>query len=121
MSIRELKILHDFHAPYSIEQQRRVVRLPRKDVTFPNNFQNIERRLASLEKRLDKNDYEEQMLDYIRKGHVEVALDEDQEETFYLPHHLIKEERRGNVKCRIVFYGSSHEGNARSLNDILEV
>ncbi|KAJ4426365.1 hypothetical protein ANN_27179 [Periplaneta americana] len=56
MSIRELKILHDFHGSYCIDQQRRVVRLPRKDVTFPNNFQNAERCFTSLEKRLERND-----------------------------------------------------------------
>jgi hypothetical protein len=62
------------------------------------------------------------MLDYIRKEQVEIATcGEEQADEFYLPHHAVKKERRGETKWRIVFDGSSHEDHAPSLNDVLEM
>jgi hypothetical protein len=49
------------------------------------------------------------MIDYIEKEHVEtVTSEESMNDTFYLPHHAIKKQRRGAVKWRIVFDASSH-------------
>jgi hypothetical protein len=41
-------------------------------------------------------------------------------DTFYLPHHAVKKQRRGAVKWRIVFDASSHKKDSPSLNDALE-
>jgi GrpB-like predicted nucleotidyltransferase (UPF0157 family) len=40
---------------------------------------------------------------------------------FYLSHHAVKKEKRGDAKWRIVFDGSPHEDHALSLNDALEM
>jgi hypothetical protein len=40
---------------------------------------------------------------------------------FYLPHHLVKEERRGKLKWRIAFVVSSSEVNSPSYIDVLEM
>ncbi|XP_023711286.1 uncharacterized protein LOC111866509 [Cryptotermes secundus] len=62
------------------------------------------------------------MLDYVRKGHVEIAEPiQNSKESYYPPHHLVKKERRGNSKWRIVFDGSSREQYVPSLNDALEM
>ena len=124
---RDSAILEEFHASYAIEDSRRVVRFPRRTtVPAPKNLHNAERRFDALERRLEKNEtlrhaYETAMLDYITKGHVELAPSHESADTFYLPHHIVKKEKRGSTKWRIVFDGSSHEANAPSLNDILEM
>ena len=88
---------------------------------------NAERRLDSLEKIFQKNEifretYHNQMLDYITKGQVEVVPAKDSTSiTFYLPHQGVSKEKRGRTKWRIVFDASSHEANAPSLNDALEM
>ena len=40
---------------------------------------------------------------------------------FYFPHQVVKEENCGKTKWRIVFVASSHETNAPSLNEVLEM
>ena len=40
---------------------------------------------------------------------------------FYLPHQAAKKEKYGKIKWRIVFDASSHESNAHSLNEVLEM
>ena len=53
---------------------------------------------------------------------MEVAPAEDSTTTlFYLPHQAVKKEKHGKTKWRIVFDVSSHETNAPSLNEILEM
>jgi hypothetical protein len=61
------------------------------------------------------------MLDYIRKVQVEIALTEENPDTFYLPHQAVKKEKHGNTKWRIVFDASSHEDNEPLLNEVLEM
>jgi hypothetical protein len=62
------------------------------------------------------------MLDYIKKEQVEIAPSEEgKADEFYLPHHAVKKEKRGEAKWRIVFDGSSHEDHSPSLNDVLEM
>jgi hypothetical protein len=128
LSVKDSAVLQQFHDSHRIKDKRRVVSLTRKEhITLPTNRQNAERRFRTLQKRLEKDKglqevYYSQMLDYIRKGHVEIAEPvQDSNESYYLPHHLVKRERRGNIKWRIVFDGSSHEHNAPSLNDALEM
>jgi len=128
MNPRDRALLRDFHASYSLEDQRRVVSLPRKEnITLPSNHHNAERLFRRLEQRLESNValrhvYHDHMLDYIRKEQVEIATSgEETADEFYLPHHAVKKEKRGEVKWRIVFDGSSHEDHAPSLNDALEM
>jgi hypothetical protein len=66
--------------------------------------------------------YEEQMLDNVVKQHVELAPTmEESTGVFYLPHPLVKKERCGKIKWRIVFDASSSEGNNPSLKNVLEM
>jgi hypothetical protein len=99
MSARDTALLRDFHASLSLEDQRRVVSLPRKEnITLPSNLHNAERLFHRLEKRLEDNValqhvYHDHMLDYIRKEQLEIATSgEDPADEFYLPHHAIQEE-----------------------------
>jgi len=101
--------LQEFHASYSLEDQRRVVSLPRKGNTpLPSNRLNAERQFRRLEQRLERNAalrymYHDHILDYIKKGQVEIApFEEGTADKFYLPHHAVKKEKRGEVKWRIV-------------------
>jgi hypothetical protein len=126
--VQKTAVLQQFHDSHRIEDKRRVVSLTRKEhITIPTNRQNAERRFRTLQKRLGKDEglrevYYSQMLDYIRKGNVEIAEPvQDSNESYYLPHHLVKRERCGNIKWRIVFDGSLHEQNTPSLNDALEM
>jgi hypothetical protein len=128
MSSRDTALLREFHASYFLEDQRRVVSLPRKgNITLPSNHHNAERLFHRLEQRLERNAdlrqvYHALMLDYIKKEQVEIAPPEEgTAEEFYLPHHAIKREKRGEAKWRIVFDGSSHEDHSPSLNDALEM
>jgi hypothetical protein len=53
---------------------------------------------------------------------VEIATSgEGAADEFYLPHHAVKREKRGEAKWRIVFDGSSPEDHAPFLNDALEM
>jgi len=62
------------------------------------------------------------MLDYMRKGQVEIVPSlEGNLDEFYLHHHVVKKEKRRETRWRIVFDGSSHEDRALSLNDALEM
>ena len=79
MSARDAALHREFHASYSLEDQWRVVSLPRKEnITLPSNRHNAERLVSRLEQRLENNValrhvYHDHMLDYIRKGQVEIA------------------------------------------------
>jgi hypothetical protein len=62
------------------------------------------------------------MLNYITKEQVEAAPAEDPTSTvFYLPHQAVRKEKHGKTEWRIVFDASSHETNAPSLNEVLEM
>jgi hypothetical protein len=127
MGAKDSALLEEFHASFHIQDQRRVVSLPRKlGVVPPNNRMNAARRLSSLRERLDNNEalkeiYNAQMLDYILKGQVEVAPPEDSTMVFYLPHQAVKKVKNGRTKWRIVFNVSSYGRNAPSLNEVLEM
>ena len=127
MSAKDSGLLEEFHASFLIQDQRRVVSLPKKQgVALPNNKMNATRQLSSLRERLDNNEalkeiYYAQMVDYIAKGQVGVAPLEDSTAMFYLPHQAVKKVKNGRTKWRIVFDASSHESNAPSLNEVLEM
>jgi hypothetical protein len=125
---KDSSILRAFHASFRTEANRRVVSLPRKrDITIPTNRKNALARFRSQEARLRKNTdlhnvYHTHMLDYIKQGQVEkVEPEQDREGTFYLPHQVVSKGKGEETKRRIVFDASSHEKDAPSLNDALEV
>jgi hypothetical protein len=128
MSAEDCQILQEFHDSYCIEDGRRVVRLPKKDMCDRSlNHDTAVSRFRTLQKRLQKDTtlrtiYEEQMLDHVVKEQVELApTTENSTGVFYLPHHAVKKVRRGKVKWRIVFDASSSDYNSPSLNDVLEM
>ena len=127
MSAKDSALLEDFHASFRIRDRRRVVSLPKKqDTPLPDNRMIAEGRLRNLRKRLDNSEvlkemYYSQMAEFIARGQVEEAPMEESATVFYLPHQAVKKEKRGKTKWRIVFDASSHEDNAPSLNDILEM
>jgi hypothetical protein len=128
MSEKDSSLLSQFHASHSLQNGRRVVSLPRKEhVSLPSNYHQAEKRLHALERRLERDTtlrevYYDQMFNYIRHEHVEIAPPTDgTQEIYYLPHHLVRKDKRGNLKWRIVFDGGAHERDASSLNDALEV
>jgi hypothetical protein len=127
MSAKDSALLGEFHASFRMQGQRRVVSLPKKQgIILSNNRMNAERRLGHLRMRLDnKKDVREiyyaQMADYIAKRQVEEAPLEDSTTVFYLPHHALRKKKRGKTKWRVVFDASSHERDAPSLNDALEM
>ena len=126
LTTKDSAILRNFHDTFQLEKGRRIVSLPRiEDVILSSNLNNAEKRFKSLQRRFNDTQFREmyysQMLDYIRKGHVEtVAYEEYTNSNYYLPHHAIKKQKRGVIKWRIVFDASSHERHSPSLNDALE-
>jgi hypothetical protein len=66
--------------------------------------------------------YEKQMLDHVVKQQFELApTTEESTGVFYLPRHVVKNERGMKIKRRVVFDASSSEGNSLYLNDVLEM
>ena len=62
------------------------------------------------------------MLDYIQRGKLDVVNSgEEQEGTFFLPHHAVSKEKCQDTKWRIIFDASSREKGASSLTDTLEM
>jgi hypothetical protein len=89
-----------------------VVSLPRKEyVSLSSNYHHAEKRFQALAIRLERDEtlrnvYHDQRLNYIRHEPVEIAPPADgTQETYYLLHHLVRKEKRGNLKWRIVFDG----------------
>jgi hypothetical protein len=78
-SAKDSALLEAFHASFRIQDQRRVVSLPKKQgVVLPNNRMNAARRLSKLRERHDNNEalkeiYYVEMLVCIAKGQVELA------------------------------------------------
>jgi len=66
--------------------------------------------------------YEMQTLDHVFKDQVEIALTTEYwTGLFYLPRHVVKKERRGKIKWRIVLDASFNECISLSLNDVFEM
>ncbi|XP_003368715.1 Tas retrotransposon peptidase A16 superfamily [Trichinella spiralis] len=59
--------------------------------------------------------------EYIRNGWVEEVTSQHEQngKTWYLPHHAVYKTVDGELKCRVVFYGSAKYGSV-SLNQCLE-
>ncbi|KAF8769850.1 Protein P like protein [Argiope bruennichi] len=97
MTIRNSEILSDFHNLFCKVDGSRVVKLPWK----PEN-------------RCNRT--------IIDNQHVELADNSpcNESKLFYLPHHIVKKQKNGEKKWRIVFDTSSHTPGHPSLNDALE-
>ena len=127
MSARDAALLLDFHASYSVQDQRRVVSLPRKEnITLPSNRHNAERLFSRLEERLESNValrhvYHNHMLEYIRKVSGVCSLWTGKRRRVLFTPSRSGEGKRGETKWRIIFDGSSHEDHAPSLNNALEM
>lgn len=62
------------------------------------------------------------MEDYFKSNHARaVALDDKQEEGYYIPHLAVIKENSSTTQTRIVFNASSKSSNGKSLNDNLLV
>jgi hypothetical protein len=128
LSARDSTLLREFRASYSIDEDRRVVSLPRKGgITIPSNRHNAEKLFYTLEQRLERNGalqqvYHALMLVYVWKKQVEIVPPgEEATDVYYLPHHAVKKEKQGDTKWRIVFDRSPHEDHAPSLKEALEM
>jgi hypothetical protein len=127
MSEKDSSLLSQFHASHRL-QNGRVVSIPRKEhVSLSSNYHHAEKRFHALQRRLERDKtlhevYHDQMFNYIKHEQVEIAPPtEGTQETYYLPHHLVRKNKCGNLKRRIIFDGGAHERDASPFNDGLEV
>ena len=95
---------------------------------LPDNYQLTQCRLKRLKRSLDKNkillaEYNNIIREYIDEGIVEVVEPDDVTHkpgsTHYLPHRAVIRENHSTTKVRIVFDGSAHNENERSINNVL--
>ncbi|KRY73899.1 hypothetical protein T4A_9730 [Trichinella pseudospiralis] len=95
-------------------------------VQIPNNYEQAERRLQQLEKKLINNDkrakeYDEVIKNYIEGGWIGETDVRDgiPGKTWYLPHHAVYRDDKTTTRCRIVFDASA-KYHGTSLNDFLD-
>ncbi|XP_055542804.1 uncharacterized protein LOC129728392 [Wyeomyia smithii] len=110
---------------------RYVVRLPKvgkSEIALGNSRITAERRLRSLERRLDrdanvKSAYHRFMHEYETLGHMKRLSDpvDDSIEHCYLPHHPVFKFSSTTTKTRVVFDASCKTASGYSLNDSLLV
>ncbi|KRX59619.1 hypothetical protein T06_8900, partial [Trichinella sp. T6] len=108
-------VLERFKNEVRFDGERYVVKLPWRspEVQVLNNYEQAERRLQQLEKRLSNNSEREKEYD-----------ETDEKEgipgkTWYLPHHAVYRDDRTATRCRIVFdVSAKYQGTL--LNDFLE-
>ncbi|XP_055634052.1 uncharacterized protein LOC129774355 [Toxorhynchites rutilus septentrionalis] len=110
---------------------RYVVRLPRTEkpeVILGDSRSVAERRLFSLERRLQRDPvtrkaYHRFMDEYVQLGHMEQIKGpvNDTIPHFYLPHHSVFKETSTTTKTRVVFDASCKSASGYSLNDTLMV
>jgi len=108
---------------------RFIMHLPfKKDKTkLGNSYDMAMRRLLSLERRFQKDpklktEYCNFMSDYEKLGHMELINDDHNgsiEESYYIPHHAVRNENSSTTKLRVVFDASCRTDKGVSLNDVL--
>ena len=127
-------ILNKFKETLTYNDGRYEVSLPGNEdhVALQDNYQQAERRLHNLEKKLLREplkaaSYKEAInkLKYVENGVAEeVPSDEftltDGRPKFYLPHHAIIREDKQTTETRVVFDASAQDSNGVSLNSCLE-
>lgn len=84
------------------------------------------RRLHGLEKRLVrdsnlKTHYTQFLIEYEALGHVKRMsdADNDEQDSFYLPHYCVFKNAANSSKIRVVFNASCKSSTGISLNDAL--
>ena len=125
-------ILKKFKETLTYNDGRYEVFLPWKEdhVALKDNYQQGERRLHNLEKKLlhepmKAASYREAINKYVENGVAEEVPSHEITPTegrpvFYLPHHAIIREDKRITKTRIVFDASAKDSNGVSLNSCLE-
>ncbi|XP_059220686.1 uncharacterized protein LOC131995745 [Stomoxys calcitrans] len=113
---------------------RYVVKLPFRSIlkdgsspTLQNNVLNALRRLKQLEisfsrKPLFCESYTKFLKEYENLGHMSkigVYPSDVRQDSYFLPHHGVLKESSTTTKLRVVFDGSSHSRESKSLNDEL--
>ncbi|XP_055840419.1 uncharacterized protein LOC129908125 [Episyrphus balteatus] len=112
---------------------RFVVRLPFKNPPqesflgvsrFNAMQQYIRNEKSMLAKPALKGEYEKVLAEYISLNHMTPTssyelFDQDNVQSFYLPHHAVLKPQSTTTKLRVVFNASSHSSNGKSLNDLL--
>lgn len=81
-------------------------------------------RFFNLEQKLSKNhqlktDYIHFMRDYESLGHMQLAINQNITNCYYIPHHAIVKNTTEGSKIRVVFDASMKTSNKRSSNDNL--
>ncbi|KAL9985156.1 hypothetical protein ACROYT_G007526 [Oculina patagonica] len=125
-------VLKKFKETLTYNDGRYEVSLPWKEdrVSLKDNYQQAERRLYNLEKKLLHEpmkavSYRKAINKYVENGVAEeVPCDEitptEGRPVFYLPHHAIIREDKQTTKTRVVFDASAKDSNGVSLNSCLE-
>lgn len=91
---------------------------------LPNNHSGSQRRLANLQRKLQKSGLTETYSEIIEnqklEGIVEVVNEEPQGVEFYIPHKAVVRKNAESTKVRVVYDASARANNeAPSLNDCL--
>ncbi|XP_050296340.1 uncharacterized protein LOC126736152 [Anthonomus grandis grandis] len=108
------------------EDGRFVVTIPLKDSVdkLGDSKQMALQRLFSLERRFQKSEslrkqYGEYMAEYERVGHMTKTSDfQEDEVSFFLPHHGVIKEDSSTTKLRVVYDGSAQSSSGVSINDL---
>ena len=118
-------VLSTWNESLEITDQRYTMPIPfkRNPPNLPNNKQVAEKRLQSLQKRLNKDAnlkerYTEELNKLLEKGYAEEVPQDDKRDdgkVWYLPHHPVFNPKKPE-KCRVVFDCAAKYGGA-SLND----
>ena len=122
-------VLQGFESSVCFQDGRYVVQLPwkpEKQLSLEDNRRAAEVRLASLDRKLDKDPqlhaaYDRALEELEAEGIItEVSCDEVDGPVFYLPHRPVVRESSATTKVRPVFDASAKGPNGVSLNDCLE-
>lgn len=109
---------------YDDEVGKYEVKLPLiEESCIANNKGVAKRRVSSLKHRLKGNKeldqkYRQAMGEYISNGYAEKVIEEEEPQNcYYIPNHLVIKEDRVSTKVRLVFDASSNEKQEKSLNE----
>lgn len=93
--------------------------------TFRDSRILADRRLFSLERKLDSNpllrrEYVNFMKDYLASGHMTLLeVPPEESNSYVIPHHCVFKIENNQPKIRVVFDASAKDANGVSLNDFL--
>jgi len=106
---------------------RFIVKLPFRDniSKLGKSYDVALRRMLALERRFQsdtklKKEYTKFMNEYSVLGHMEIAQQTiPDEQSYYLPHHAVRNESSISTKLRVIFDASAKTSTNLSLNDVL--